>query len=714
MKIEAEERPLRRETLHAIFRPRSVAVIGASTRPGAIGRVIFEKLLQSGFNGPVYPVHPKAAHVHSVRAYRSILEVPEPVDLAVIAVKREMVLDVAGECARAGVKGLIVITAGFREVGGAGVEMEQRLLQIVRDAGMRMVGPNCMGVICTDPEVQLDATFAPTVPRPGRIGFVSQSGALGVAILEYAARLNLGVSMFISIGNKADIAGNDVLDYWQDDPSVEVILMYLESFGRPQQFVRLARTISRRKPIIIVKSGRTQTGARAAASHTGALAGTDVLFDAMFAQCGITRADTIEEMFDFAMGFANQPLPAGRRVAIITNAGGPGILAADACENHGLELPALSEATLNKLRPHVSPEASLRNPVDLLAGATETEFKYAVQCVLQDEHIDGVIVIFVPPVVTDPIKVAQSISEAMENSQKPVMGCFMGVKGIAGGVKELQKHHIPAYTFPESAVKTFRAMYDYARWKQRREKPAPVYQVEKEKASEVIERALGEGRKFLSDMEGITLLRCYGIPFASTSLCHSLDEVLAAARKLRYQVVLKLSAPTIIHKTEYKAVKTGIYDEKGVRKAYAELMRVAQSLPGEGSPYGILVQQAVQGGREVMMGIHHAPRFGPLVAFGLGGIWVEVFKDVCLRLAPLTEDLAEEMIESIQGYPILRGIRGEAPVAFETLKEVLLRLSQLACDFPQITELDLNPFMAFAAAEQCMAVDVRCKVQMLQ
>lgn len=710
MKEQPEERPLQRETLDPIFRPRSVAVIGASTKRGAIGRVLFEKLLYSGFNGPVFPVHPTARHVHSVQAYPSILDVPQQVDLAVIAVKRELVLEVARECARAGVRGLVVITAGFREVGEKGRALEEELLRIVRQAGMRMVGPNCMGVICTDPRVNLDATFAPTVPRRGNVGFVSQSGALGVTILEYAANLNLGVSMFISIGNKADIAGNDVLDYWADDPSVEVILMYLESFGRPQQFVRLARQISRKKPIVIVKSGRTRSGAVAAASHTGAIAGTDRLFDAIFAQCGITRADTIEEMFDYAMGFANLPLPAGNRVAVITNAGGPGIMAADACENHGLELPPLSAETIERLRPHVSPEASLRNPIDLLAGANEQDFRVALQCVLDDPNIDGVIVIFVPPVVTDPVKVAHSISQAMSGHNKPVMGCFMGVKGIAGGIEELQKHRIPAYAFPESAVRTFRAMWDYAQWKSRPEQPAPRLPVESGRARAIIQQALSEGREFLSDQEGIALLAHYGIPFVETRVCDDAASVMKAAHDIGFPVVLKLSSPRVLHKTEHGAVITNVFNEDRLQSAFQQLESVVDRLQLSAGSYRYLVQAMVSDGREVMLGIQHNPRFGPMVAFGLGGIWVEVFQDVALRLAPLSRDVAEDMIQSIRGVDILRGIRGKQAVDFERLTEVLLRLSQLAVDHPEIVELDINPFLAFPEGHRCVAVDVRCRV----
>ncbi|HHL72270.1 MAG TPA: CoA-binding protein [Bacteroidetes bacterium] len=695
------------QSLDAIFRPRSVAVIGASTRPGAIGRVIFEKLLASDFNGPVFPVHPKAEFVRSVKTYPGIGAVPQQVDLAIIAVKREHVQAVVQECAEAGVRGLIVVTAGFREVGEEGRLREEKILSIVREHGMRMVGPNCMGVICTDPEVRLDGTFAPTIPLPGNIGFVSQSGALGVTILEYAASLNLGVSMFVSIGNKADIAGNDVLAYWQNDESVDVILMYLESFGRPQEFVKLAREISRQKPIIIVKSGRTSSGARAASSHTGALAGTDVLYDAMFRQCGIIRADSIEEMFDFAMGFANQPLPAGNRVAVITNAGGPAIMAADACENLGLELPALSEATQAKLRERVSPEASTTNPVDLLAGADETDFQFALQCVLADPGIDAAIVIFVPPLITDPLHVARSISSVTANAGKPVMGCFMGVKGIARGVEELKRHDIPAYAFPESAAKALHAMHAYQQWRSRPTGEPRKFHIDSEKISRIIAAAQAQERDFLSDDEAMHVLRACGIPSAETRIAHDEEEILREARGIGFPVVLKLSSRKVLHKTEHNAVKVGLRDEKELRQAIAELEQTVSHLGIGTGDYCFLIQEMVQGGREVMFGCTRQENFGPLLAFGLGGIYVEVFRDVSLRIAPILPQTAREMVESIRGYDILKGVRGETSVDMDILEETLLRLSQLVCEHGEITELDINPFLAFPERSRCKAVDAR-------
>ncbi|MFQ6112661.1 MAG: acetate--CoA ligase family protein, partial [bacterium] len=445
-------------SLDAIFRPKSVAVVGASSQKGGLGREIFDKLLNSDFNGPIYPVNPKARFIHSVKAYPSIADIPDQVDLAILVVRKELVLPIIRACAQCGVKGVIVITAGFKETGAKGAELERQIVEIIRSYGMRMIGPNCMGVINTDPEVRLDATFAPSVPRRGNVGFVSQSGALGQTILEHTQALNLGVSMFVSVGNKADVSGNDLLEYWRDHPSVEVILMYLESFGNPRKFIQLAREVSLRKPIVVVKSGRTSSGARAASSHTGALAGMDMAFDALFKQCGVIRANTIEEMFDIALGLANLPLPKGNRLAIITNAGGPAIMAADACESLGLVVTKLGEKTKENLRARLVPEASVNNPVDLLAAGGPEEFQFALHEVLLDENVDSAIVIFVAPLITDPTQVAQKISQVAEKFDKPVMGCFMGVKGVATGVEELRRHRIPTYSFPESAARALASM----------------------------------------------------------------------------------------------------------------------------------------------------------------------------------------------------------------------------------------------------------------
>jgi len=572
-----------------------------------------------------------------------------------------------------------------------------------------------MGVICTDPDVRLDATFAPTIPRRGSIGFVSQSGALGATILEYANSLNLGVSMFASIGNKADISGNDLLEYWKDDDSVKVILMYLESFGNPRRFVQLAREVSRHKPIVIVKSGRTAAGARAVTSHTGSVAGTDAAYDALFAQCGIIRANSIEEMFDVAMVLANQPLPNvadGKvtRVAIVTNAGGPAIMATDACGANGLPLAVLDAATQEALRRHLPSAASVKNPVDLLAAADEDDFRFALEHVLADGNVDAAIVIFVPPIVTDAEKVAQSIAAVAGSYHKPVLGCFMGVKGVSSSVEELQRARIPTYAFPESAVTALAVIDRYARWRLRAPGAPVNFEVDREAAKQIIDKARLEQREQLNDHEAFEILRAYGIPVAAHALGGNWQEVRNAARAIGFPVALKLSIAGLSHKTEIGGVRLDLRDEQELRQAFDALHDKTASHGIASEVIRFLVQQMVEGGREVLIGLHAVPNFGTLVAFGLGGIYVEAVNDVVLRIAPLTQLDASEMVQSIRGVNILRGVRGAGSVDFHKLSTILLRVSQLSQDFPEVIEMDINPFMSFDKPEKCVAVDARIRL----
>jgi acetyltransferase len=700
------------KSLDAIFRPRSVAVVGASAKKGGIGREVFDKLLESDFNGPAYPVNPTANFVHSVKAYPSVTDLPEPVDLAVIVVPQRVVLSVVEECARKGVKGIVVISAGFKEIGGEGTKLERRMVELIKQHGMRLVGPNCMGIINTEPAVRLDATFAPTIPKRGNVAFVSQSGALGVTVLEFANNLNLGVSMFASVGNKADISGNDLLEYWKDDSSIDVILMYLESFGNPRKFTRLAREVSQKKPIIVVKSGRTASGARAASSHTGALAGMDMAFDALFKQCGVIRAETIEVMFDISMALANQPIPKGNRVAVVTNAGGPGIMAADACESLNLEMIELSEETQRKLRDYLPPEASVRNPVDLIASGDEETFQYALDQVLQDEKVDSAIVIFVPPIFTDPTKVARRISEVAHRFDKPVLGCFMGTKGVAGGVEELKRHQIPAYLFPESAAEALSAMVSYGRWKQEERGKVVEYEVNRVAVTEVLNRCKQDERQHLSDLEVLQVMEAYGIPFARSVVGCSLDEVKEGAAGMGYPVVLKVMSKDIIHKSDIGGVVVDIRSEDELEKAYKKMGSGINKRGIATDELCFAVQEMISGGRETILGLNSVPNFGHLVMFGLGGVYVEALKDVCFRISPLTDRDAAEMVEGIRGYPILKGIRGEKSVAFERITETLMRLSQLAHDFPEILELDINPFITFPEPERCKSVDARIRISL--
>ncbi len=703
-------RPVR-PSLDALLRPSSIAVIGASRRPGTIGYQIVDNLLVHRFEGTVYPVNPGATAIHSMRAFPSVSALPEVPDLAVVVVPKEHVIPVVRECAEAGVPGVVVISAGFKEVGGSGVTRERELLEIVRSHGMRMVGPNCMGVINTSGERSMNATFAPSMPPSGPIAFMSQSGAMGVTILDYAAEYGIGVSQFVSMGNKADVSGNDLLAYWRDDPGVGVILLYLENFGNPRRFTRIARQVTRQKPVIAVKAGRSRAGARAASSHTGAMAAMDVATDALFAQCGVLRVDTVEELFDAAMAFGNAPLPEGPRVAIVTNAGGPGIIIADACESRGLDVAPLTDAAQSRLRELLPEEASVANPVDMIASARAEEYGSVLEIVLADEEVDAVIAAFVPPLGVDAGDVARAIRSVAEGAPKPVMAVLMGREGLPRGMAELHEARIPAYIFPESAARALAAMEKYRRWLAR---PAGEVRrfddVDRERADRVLEEAADEGRSLLPVPQALAVLEAYRIPVAPYRVVGSADEAAVAASELGYPVVLKAVAPGLSHKSEAGAVALDLDEPAAVRVAYRDMEAAAADWPDGAVMTGAVVQPMLRGGRETIVGMTLEPNFGPLIMFGLGGIYVEALGDVTFRVQPVTDVDAREMVRDIRGSRLLEGVRGEPGVCFERLAEVLERVSQLVGDHPEIRELDVNPFLAFQEADRCVAVDARILV----
>jgi acetyl coenzyme A synthetase (ADP forming)-like protein len=693
-------------------------VVGASRQPNTIGWQILNNLLRSGFQGPVYPVNPKAAAIHSIPAYPTVKAIGSPVDLAVIVVPKNLVLGVVEDCLEAGVRGLVVISAGFREVGGEGIERERQLLDLVRRHGVRMVGPNCMGVINTAADVRLDATFAPAVPPPGPVAFMSQSGAMGLSVLDYADSLNIGISMFVSAGNKADLSGNDFLEYWRDDPATKVILMYLENFGNPGRFVELARTITPTKPICVVKSGRTGAGARAAASHTGALAGTELATDAIIAQAGAIRAQTVEEMFDLAMAFANQPLPEGNRVAVVTNAGGPGIILADACEANGLSVVQLAPDTQAKLRKRLPEEASVGNPVDLIASATAASYEFALSTVFGDPNVDAAIAAFVPPLGIHARDVAEAIVRVnAQYPDKPLLAVLMGREGIPAGLAQLHEAHVPPYIFPESAARALGAMW---RQRQRRDRPAgrvPTFEVDDAGVARILDGAVAAGRTRLSEPDALRLLEAYGIPVAPWSFVsqdggHSLATAAgAAARNLGLPVAIKIASPEIVHKTDVGGVVLGLESEEAVGRAVRSVVRKVAPASGEARSQidGILVQRMAPKGRETIVGLTRMPRVGPLVMFGLGGVYVEVLRDVALRLSPLRDVDAEEMLREVRTYRLLEGVRGEPPRDLAALTSALLRVSQLAQRHPRIAELDINPLLALE--DGAVAVDARVQLE---
>ncbi|HEX2252703.1 MAG TPA: acetate--CoA ligase family protein [Thermoanaerobaculia bacterium] len=704
--------------LDPIFSPRSVAVVGASRDRDSIGFAILHNLVMAQFTGAIYPVNPTAAAIHSLKCYPSVAAIPDPVDLAVVAVPKGAVAGVVDACLEHGVRGFVVITAGFGETGEAGARAEAELRRRMRAAGARMVGPNCMGVINTRPEISLNATFAPTPALPGTLGFVSQSGALGVAILNVAADLGLGLTQFASMGNKADVSGNDLLEHWEHDPETRVIAMYLESFGNPRRFTEIARRVGRRKPILVVKSGRTMEGARAATSHTGALAGADVTVSAFLDQCGVLRANTIEELFDVARALDRCPLPAGRRVAIVTNAGGPGIMATDACVDLGLEIATLGEDTRRRLAALLPAEASVGNPVDMIASAGVAAYRDCLASVLADPAVDMAMVINVTPLLSNPDDILAAVTDGCAGQGKPVLAVMMATDDFYDRIKR-ERGHPPVYRFPESAARALHMLARYAAWRRRPEPgPRPDFAVDDEAVAALLTGALeqGSGEGWLAPDAALRLLELYGVPVAPWRLVRGaaaggapdVEAVLAAAEEIGYPVVVKAVAPDLVHKSDVGAVATDLRDRDELAAALAA---VGRSVAAAGHAVdGFLLQRMVRGGREVIFGISTDPRFGPLVAFGLGGRYVEVFQDVRFGVTPLEPDEAREMVRGIRGFPLLAGVRGEQPVDLGQLEEVLLRLAQLAERHPRLVELDVNPFLAAASPGDACAVDVRARV----
>ncbi|MFC1849624.1 acetate--CoA ligase family protein [candidate division CSSED10-310 bacterium] len=698
--------------LESIFRPKTIAVIGTSRQEGTIGREILYNLLEFEFNGMVFPVNPKAPVIHSMKCYRSILEIPEDVDLAIIVVPKEHILRAAEECGLKGVKGIVAITAGFKEIGSQGVELERRLLEIVQRYKMRMIGPNCMGVINTEKDYMMNATFASGKPLPGHVAFISQSGALGAAILGHARELRLGISKFVSIGNKADTAADDLLDFLKDDEETRLILLYLENFGNPRRFTKVAKEISRQKPIIAVKSGRTLAGARAASSHTGALAGLDVAADALFEQCGVLRVTSVEELFDLAMAFNSQPIPKGDRVAIITNAGGPAIMATDACVNLGLTLPRLKPETRAKLKKMLPEEASIENPVDMIGSAKEKHYAEALQVVLPDDSIDTLLAIFVPPMVTGSLEVVATINRISKQFAKPVLGCFMGRQDVLQNIESKPGEMIPIYPYPESAVKAIEAMVRYRAWQMKPESSIRTFPVQREKVTLILEQVRQEQRRWLTEGEISEVMAAYAFPLPCSAIVRNVDEALAAIKDIGYPVVLKVTAPGLLHKSDVGGVLVDIRNDRELTQSIHQLSTNMATVKDTYPTYRIIIQQLIKGGRETIMGMALDPGFGPLIMFGLGGIYVEILKDVSFRVNPISELAAREMIESLRAKDLLMGARGEKPVHIDSIIENLQRLSQLVADFDILEQIDINPFIFSEDPAKCFVIDARIAVKL--
>jgi acetyltransferase len=687
--------------LKSALSPKSVAVIGATGREGSVGNAVFSNILFGNYKGVVYPVNPNWKSIHGVKAYPSVMDIPDEIDLAVVIVPSKVVPKVMRECGEKGVKGVVVISAGFKEIGKEGEKLELEIKGISDEYSMPLIGPNCVGIINTDADISLNATFARAMPRRGNIAFVSQSGALGVAALEYARTENIGLSKFISVGNKADINENDLLYILKDDPSTRVILLYLEDLSDHQKFIDLARLITGeipyKKPIIAIKSGRTMEGARAALSHTGALAGSDEAYDSIFTQCGILRVETLEELFNLAVAFSTQPIPKSNRIAILTNAGGPGILATDAAVRLGLKLADFSDSTKKKLREKLPPVVTINNPLDLIGDADEKRFEVALECILEDKNVDGVVVIATPQLMTDMKAIAEAIVKTRKKIEKPLVATLMATTtDISDALSILDEGKIPRYTFPETAARALASMCKYAWWVMRPRTGIKIFKdVKKSEVLKIIENAKSEGRKFLLEPESHAILQAYGFPVLRFKFVKDEKECIDAAQSIGYPVVLKVVSPDIIHKIDVGGVIVNIKNPEELKEAYKTVKRSVESYNPNARIIGFLVQEMAKRGKETILGMKRDPKLGPLLMFGLGGIYVEIMKDVSFRIAPIREFSAYRMIKEIRGYKILEGVRGEPPSDIDAIAECLERLSQLAMDFEELEELDINPLFVY-------------------
>lgn len=695
--------------LHAFFHPRTVAVVGASSKPGKIGHTVVANMLAAGFKGRIYPVNRGGGEIEGLPVVSSISGLPSGIDLAVIAVPQDGVLQIMEELAAKGLKSAIVISAGFKEAGQQGYRLEQRLVELCRQHSIAMLGPNCLGMLNTAHGV--NASFSAIQARPGELGFFSQSGALCVSILDWAADEGIGFSKFVSLGNKAVLDEVDMLRALGSDPATKVVLGYIESVQNGENFLRVARQVCRTKPVILLKAGSTAAGAKAASSHTGAIAGSDSAYAAAFRQCGIIRAQDVESLFALAGAFSSLPLPRGPNVAIVTNSGGPGILAADACEAYRLHMARLSPETIQKLQSFLPSYASLYNPVDIVGDADSERFRKTLEAVLDDQLVHSVLFLVTPTSSVEMEATATALAYLARRSDKPVFACLMGREHVQEGRRVLREAGLPCFSFPETALRCVEAMYSYALWKQM---PVPVFEVPRrdlDTAGAVVQRAQDTGQSEITGFQALELLRAYGLPTPRTVLARHGEAAVQAAQSLGYPVALKIASPQIPHKTDVDGVALGLKNAEQVRQAFWDMTTRVQRLRPEASVPGCLVQEmAPPDAREVIVGFKRDELFGPLIMFGLGGIHVEILKDVAYRLAPLSRADALGLVREIRSYMLLGGVHGGPAIDFRLLEDVLLALSALALDFPQICEAEFNPVLV--SHERALVADARMTLRM--
>ena len=698
--------------LDKIMKPKSIAVVGASTKEHTIGSDIMKRLQEYKFNGKIYPVNPKGGIIEGLQAYTSVLEIPGDVDLAIIVVNAKFVLSTIDQCHEKGIKGLCIITAGFKETGKEGAEAEKALLEKVREYGMRCVGPNCLGVVNTNPEIRMDGCFAESLPERGHIGFVSQSGALGGGILNILKDLNLGFAQFISIGNQADVNAETAMEYWENEDDVEQILLYMESIQNPSNFRKLATRISKKKPVLALKAGRSAAGASAASSHTGSLAGADKAANALLNQSGVIREYSLKNLFATAKVFANCPIPKGDSVAIITNSGGPGIMATDAVCEYGMQMAKITDETKEKLRSFLPSAASVKNPIDMIASAPIEHYKETLKTVIADPNVDMIMVIYLPFLGLKDIDVAKAVMEIKkEYPEKPVIGVFMTKSEFFTALSELDVN-MPFFMYAEEAADGFNRLNQQRKWMERPEGQIPVYDVDREKAKQIIQQSLSEGRAQLTTRESIDVLDAYGIRVCKSGFATNEEEVIEVGNSIGYPVVMKMTSKTTSHKTDVGGVRVNIQSEEQLRAEYKDLIAKLTEKGLIDGLEGVIIQEMVKGNREMVCGIATDPQYGPMMMFGLGGVFIEVMKDVTFRIAPLTDIDAKEMIKSVKAYKLLEGVRGTTPAQMDQIEETLLRLSQLVHDFSFIDELDINPLLISEKTGEGIAVDGRIKVRL--
>lgn len=687
------------------FHAKSIAVVGASRSPGKIGYDILKNIIEYGYEGFIYPINPGANEILGKKAYPSLLDVPGQIDLAVIVVPPRNVLEIIDDCGAKRIDSAIIITAGFRESGIDGSKLEQELIRKAQEAGVRFVGPNCLGII--DTHSKINASFAAGMPAKGNIGFFSQSGALCIAVLDRALPDEIGFSKFISMGNKADITDMDIMLALAEDVHTKVILGYIEGLSDGRKFMEVACQVSQKKPVIILKSGITTSGAKAASSHTGSLAGREAAFDAAFKQSGIIRAHTVNELFNFALAFAHQPLPKGPNVAIITNSGGPGILAADACDKSNLQLIPLHKEYVDELRSFLPPVASFYNPIDILGDSGAERYEKALNTVLKDERIDSFMVLLTPTAVVDVEATARAVIDVAQLIERPILTSFMGKKSVEAGTKLLMRNGVPSYSYPEEMVSSLNAMYGYHLWLHKPERQFPAYKDFKGRAAHIFEKVLRENRDRLYEQEVHDVLHAYGFSQPSSQFARTSEEALNAAREIGFPVAMKIVSPQISHKSDMGGVKINLTGKREVENAFFDMTTHIRNILPSAHIAGVLIQEMVPKGKEVIVGITSDPQFGHMIMFGIGGIYVEVLKDVSFRIAPLSRQDAHEMIREIKSFPLLRGVRGEAEADIDAIEHSLLVLSQMAADFPQIIEADINPLLVRGRGEGIVAIDAR-------